>query len=227
VSRWFWVVHGVLPALLFLPLALVFQYTPLDLHIADHFYDAARGAWIGSGTWWAKDLIHEAGRRLIALIGLTALALALAAHGLEHLRPWRQPALFVGLSILACTALVALLKHYSNVDCPQDLLRYGGDRDYVHVFADKPDDAPRGACFPGGHSSGAFSLLAFYFLLVERRRSLACLALVGALALGSVYAVGQWARGEHFLSHDAWSAMICWYVTLALYAAFRGRVSGR
>lgn len=214
----FWMQHGLLPALLLLPLLLALEHGSLDFSVADHFYDPDRGIWIGGGTWWAKSLIHEGGRRLILLVGLSSFALWAGSMGFDRLQSWGRPALFVGLSVLACTSLVALLKHYSNVDCPEDLVRYGGDRLYVHVFADKPDAVARGACFPGGHSSGAFSLVAFYFLLRERHPRRALLSLAAALLLGGIYAVAQWTRGKHFPSHDLWSAAICWYVTLLVHA---------
>jgi membrane-associated PAP2 superfamily phosphatase len=217
----------VLPLLLVLPLALAFERWPLDFWAVDrlHLYDPVRAIWIGGSTWWAKGLIHEGGSRLIMVVGLFGFALYAASMQLNRLRVWRRPALFVGLSVLSCTLLIALVKHYSNADCPEDLLRYGGERAYVHIFADKPADAPRGACFPGGHSSGAFSLMAFYFLLRDRSSRRALAALAAALLLGGIYAAGQWSRGEHFPSHDVWSALLCWYVILALYAiAFRGNI---
>ncbi len=221
----FWLLHGVLPGMLFLPLAFAFEHWPIDFWVADHFYDSVRANWTGGGTWWAKGVIHEGGSRLIMIVWLSSFVLCAASLKFDRLLVWRRPVLFVGLNVLVCTSLIALIKHYSNVDCPEDLLRYGGDRSYVHVFADKPDSAPRGACFPGGHSSGAFSLMAFYFLLRERGSRRALPVLAGMLVLGGIYAVGQWARGEHLPSHDAWSAVICWYVSLSLYAVvFRGRV---
>lgn len=223
----FWVLHGLLPAVLFLPLALMFEHTSLDFWVANHFYDSVSKTWIGASTWWAKDLIHEGGRHFVTIIGLSAFALSAASQRFDRLQAWRRPALFVGVSVVACTALVALLKHYSNVDCPEDLLRYGGEQLYVHVFSNKPDSAARGACFPGGHSSGAFSLVAFYFLTRELRAPHARWTLFGVMALGSIYALGQWTRGEHLPSHDAWSMVICWYVSLTIYAAaFHRRVWG-
>lgn len=221
----YWAQRGVLSLLLFLPLLLAFELWPIDFWVADRLYDRSSGDWIGGGTWWAKGLIHTGGVRLVLFIFVTAGALYLASFRFRSLQAWRRPSLFVALAILICTSLVALLKHYSNVDCPEDLMRYGGDRLYVHIFAAKPEGAARGACFPGGHSSGAFSLMAFYFVLCERGARMALPVLFAVLALGGVYAFGQWTRGEHLPSHDLWSAMICWYVLLALYAKpFRGQV---
>lgn len=223
----FWLLHGVLPVLLFLPLAYAFEHTPFDLWVADHFYDAGSGYWLGGGSWWAKGLIHTGGARLIILLFVASLLLWAASYRHAQYLRWRRPALFVGLGIVLATTLVAVLKHYTNVDCPEVLTRYGGEQLYAHVFSARPQGAGRGGCFPGGHSSGAFSLATVYFLLRERRPGWALPGLAGVFLLGMIYAFGQWARGEHFPSHDAWSALVCWYVVLALYAlAFRGRIFG-
>jgi membrane-associated PAP2 superfamily phosphatase len=95
----------------------------------------------------------------------------------------------------------------------------------VHLFGDRPDDLPRAQCFPGGHSSSGFALLALYFALRDRRPRAARWFLGGALAVGTLFAFGQEARGAHFLSHDLWSLGIAWFTCLAVYRlAFGGRV---
>ena len=126
---------------------------------------------------------------------------------------------------MIATALVGLLKQLTNVDCPWDLARYGGTRPFVHLFADRPDALPHAACFPGAHSSSGFALVAFYFLLRERRPAAARAALAGAVLVWGSLAFAQQARGAHFLSHDLWSAFLVWFICLALYAfAWKGRV---
>jgi membrane-associated PAP2 superfamily phosphatase len=120
---------------------------------------------------------------------------------------------------------VGILKEVTNIDCPWDLTGFGGTHPYVHLFADRPDDLPHAACFPGAHSSSGFALMAFYFALRERRRSAALSALTIAIAVSAVFSFGQEARGAHFVSHDLWSAFVVWFVQLALYAwAFRGEL---
>jgi membrane-associated PAP2 superfamily phosphatase len=57
-----------------------------------------------------------------------------------------------------------------------------------------------------------------YFLLRDRSRRQAALALLGAILVGVIFSLGQQARGAHFLSHDLASAVIVWFVQLVLYA---------
>jgi hypothetical protein len=45
-------------------------------------------------------------------------------------------------------------------------------------------------------------------------------ALWVSLAVGTLFAFGQEARGAHFLSHDVCSAFVAWFVALATYSAW-------
>ena len=137
-------------------------------------------------------------------------------------RAYRRPALFTFVAIALATLAVNVLKALSNVDCPWDLAEFGGALPYVPFFADRPNELPFAACFPGSHSSSGFALVAFYFALRERWPRAARVALLSALAVGAVFAFAQEARGAHFLSHDLWSGFIVWFVELGpLLAEFR------
>lgn len=218
----FWRWHGLLPAILFLGLVAALHYSHGDLAIADALFDPSSGLFLYQDNP-TITAIHDAEHDLV--LGITAFIglIGLGSLLFKPLRPWRRATVYLLLSIALGSGLVAAGKAVSNVDCPRQLLRYGGDLPYIPVFADKPDELPQGRCFPGGHSSGGFSLLALYFLLYGRRR--AWLALLPGLSLGLLFAVTQWTRGAHFPSHDLWSAAVCWFSALGVYAGvFRYRL---
>ena len=158
------------------------------------------------------------GRDAIALIFLlsTSIGLLSLLPVFRRLQPYRRASFYLALCILLTTVLVGLGKKITNVDCPWDLQRYGGSYPYVHIFSDRPDELPRGGCFPGGHSSGGFSLLALYFLLRRYRKDLRWFGLSTGAAVGLLFSLGQAVRGAHFLSHDLWSAAIAWTIALLL-----------
>ena len=66
----------------------------------------------------------------------------------------------------------------------------------------------------------AASLLALYFATFLYFRRPALMLLPG-LVVGWVFALGQQARGAHFLSHDLWSLTVCWFGALGMFLAFR------
>lgn len=214
--------HVVLPVVLLLVASLLAQFSHVDFLVLDPLFDFDSRQWWYGESWWANTLIHEWGRNLIVLIFLVALLVWLGSWIFKRSRlpRWRYHAGYVALAIVLTTSLVGLGKNLSNVDCPRDLEHYSGNRPFVHIFSDKPNELPRGNCFPGGHSSGAFSLLVFYFLFYPRQRRRARLSLGLVLVLGAIYAGGQWIRGAHFPSHDIWSAAVGWYVSLGLYMAY-------
>jgi membrane-associated PAP2 superfamily phosphatase len=190
----------------------------LDRRVATAwFFDADAWRWIGAKTWWADTAIHGGGAAIVWAVGLAALGVLAGGLASARLRAWRRGAAFIAISILLCAATVGILKLATNVDCPRDLAGFGGDRPYVALFTDRPDELPRAACFPGSHSSTGFSLVAFYFLFLGTRPRLARRLLAAALALGGLYAFAQEARGAHFLSHDITSVALDWYLELAVW----------
>ena len=228
LDRRFWLNHAGWPALVFLLFAAVAATTGLDEGVARAWaFDPVANDFIGTGAgrWWAKDLIHGVGGQAIRIFGGLLFLLWCLSFWLSILRRWRRPMGFVVVSALVGVGGVGLLKQTTNVDCPWALEGFGGDRPYVHLFADRPDDLPRARCFPGAHSSSGFALFALYFLCLGRNPRLARWALALALLAGGIFAVGQEARGGHFLSHDVWSAALVWFACLGVYAfGYRGVV---
>jgi membrane-associated PAP2 superfamily phosphatase len=183
------------------------------------YFDSQTMHWLGtgSGEWWARNLLHTGGRWFVRSVAATAVVAWTISFVVTRARHWRRPAGFVALAIVLSTAVVGGLKAVTNVDCPWDLLGFGGRIPYVALFADRPDQLLRARCFPGAHSSSGFALACFYFLWRDSSARLARRALTISIGVGVAFAIGQEARGAHFISHDLASAAIVWAVQLALY----------
>jgi len=153
-----------------------------------------------------------------------ALALVLAASLISRqMKLWRRPLAYLLLATLLSTAAVGLLKRWTNVDCPWDLLRYGGDRTYYSLFMHRPSILGQARCFPAGHASAGYAWTALYFFLLSTRPGWRWWGLGFALGLGALFGVTQQLRGAHFLSHDVCTLMVCWLIALALYLLMLGR----
>lgn len=219
----FWLRHGLLPLVSFAALAWLFATTDWDLRLSDPFYDPLLRIWTYKRSWWANDLIHTGGKYLVLLFGISALLTYLGSYIGRGLRPWRRAALFLSLSIALGTGLTALGKQTSNRHCPWDYTRYAGEVPYTRLFEPTPGECKPGKCFPAGHAAGGFSLMSLYFVFYRRRLAPAGLAI--GLGLGTLFGFGQVARGAHFVSHNLWTAALCWTVVLLLYVfPFRGRL---
>ena len=134
-------------------------------------------------------------------------------------RSWRRPLAALALSVLLSTVLVASLKALSSVDCPWDLVRYGGDRVYVDIFSALLAGTPHRGCFPAGHASAGYAWLALFFFFQTVRPAWRWRGLTAGLMLGMVFGLSQQLRGAHFLSHDLWTSALCWLVAVAVHVA--------
>jgi membrane-associated PAP2 superfamily phosphatase len=215
-----------IPLAIFVVTATVFALTPLDEHIARAvFFDSASAQWLGGHSWVINELLHTGGRWAIRAIVAIALAFWGATFVKSDWREFRRPAAFFTVSAVLSMGLVGLLKNVTNVDCPWDLVPFGGRFPYVELFADRPDALRAAHCFPAAHASSGYALLALYFVFRERYARLAQLGLAVGLLTGLTFGLVQQARGAHFVSHDVWSAFLVWTITLSVYAfAFRGRL---
>ena len=199
-----------------------------DRAIAQALFYSESSGWLGAGAgdWWAHRLIHGAGRWMVRGIAAAAIVSFAASFFVARLRPWRRELTYLVVGLIAVIAIAGLLKRVTNIDCPWSLAGFGGEYPYVSIFGDRPDDLPPAACFPGAHSSSGFALMAFFFALRNRARRAARVALALSLVVGVTFAIGQEARGAHFLSHDLASATLAWALLVGLYSRMLGSAAG-
>lgn len=206
------------PALLVLAASFaLFELTNLDLWVQDHFYDATTRRWLVDENHPLGRLIFYNGPK--ALIIPTAVAVLVLAAGPARWRGrprFARPDLFVALLVLVTVpALAGWGKNVSNIFCPSEIRRYGGDVPYIKLCEAYPaDDTPprKGHCFPAGHASGGFALLGLVWL----RRTRAWKAGALALGLGMGWWMGgyQMLKGAHYLSHTVTTMLVAWIVLL-------------
>ena len=160
---------------------------------------------------------------LVILIGFAVVAAYLMSFFISALKDRRRLLLFLSLALTLAPAAVSLLKAGNPRHCPYDLLEYGGYAAHLGLFDSAVPGQPPGHCFPSGHASAGFCLLAFYFAgRALGNRRLALIGLWGGLAAGMAFGMARVAQGAHFFSHNLWSALVCWLVIFALYIAIMG-----
>ncbi|WP_246071940.1 phosphatase PAP2 family protein [Marilutibacter aestuarii] len=209
--------HALWPLLGFAVLATLAMAGQGDAWIADRLYAWEGHRWVLRDAWATEHLIHRGGRDFSALAWL----MVLAGWAVACLRPGaaslRRPLAYLLVATLASTLTVALLKNATAMDCPWDLARYGGHLPAVGLFELRPAGMPATACFPAGHASAGYAWVASYFFLRVVQPRMRHWGLAFGLGLGLVFGVAQQLRGAHFVSHDVWTAAICWFVALGAY----------
>jgi membrane-associated PAP2 superfamily phosphatase len=211
------------PALAAGALLLLMERTAIDSVISSLYFDPFAGTFPLRHGVVLEVLGHQWARELVIVSACGGIGLYLLSFVLPALGRFSRLLLFLALSLTLAPLAVALLKASSMRHCPWDLQEFGGFAPHLGLLEAAPPGLPPGHCFPGGHASAGFSLLAFYF--VGRHLGnplLAGAGLWGGLAAGMAFGMVRIAQGAHFLSHNLWSGLVCWLVILALYVAVIG-----
>jgi len=223
-SERFWWKHLTLPLLVRLAGLCVFEFTDVDLYASDLAYDFDARRWPLRRVKWIEPVLHDGGKYLVAATAFGALLVFLLSFAVPRLARWRRAALYLALCVGLSTGCVQLLKRSITRHYPISIERYGGDVPYTRLFEAPPAGVKHVGGFPGAHVSGALSLCGLYFIARAHGVRRPSRWLLPALVLGIIYGGVQHVRGLHYLSHNWWSAGICWWMALGLYLAFRRRV---
>jgi membrane-associated PAP2 superfamily phosphatase len=197
-------------------LLLLFDPSGLDFAIEHLFYQPGLG-FIGKRHVWLEDILHDRAKQLVIVFGVLAIIGLVISLLPTRLRQWRRPLGFLVLALGLSTSIVTPLKALTGVHCPWSLSEFGGTETFTPLLSERAATEKPGRCWPGGHASSGFSLLALFFLLRDKRPRRARLALVFALGLGAVFSLGRMMQGAHFLSHNLWTLLFDWLICLLCY----------
>lgn len=217
-SRAHFYTSHLMPAVLVIAAIVAVDLTSVDLKVANWFYDKSIGAFPWHSNRFLEIVMHRGAKYIVALVAIIALTGFVASFWANRLQRFRQLCLFVALALILAPTVVVTMKYFSPRHCPWDIVTFGGYAPYIKLLEPYPAGIRLGHCFPAGHASTGFCLLAFYFsgqTLGSARLARAGLALgiIAGLGLGLVRIM----QGAHFLSHVLSTAVVCWIVVVILY----------
>lgn len=187
-----------------------------DAWLADRVYAWEGGRWSLAHGFATETLLHRGGRWLCGVAWLCVAIAWLRSCLREDGRSLRGPLFGLLASVALSSLLIAALKSASGMDCPWDLVRYGGQRPFIGLFEPRPAGLPSAGCFPAGHAGAGYAWIALYGFLSRVRPEWRHAGLAIGLGLGLVFGVAQQLRGAHFLSHDLSALLLCWLVACAV-----------
>lgn len=165
-------------------------------------------------AWLTETLMHRGGKFFYGIVFI------LVAY--NYFRPFtsvlkddRSAQRWWFATMILCIAAISLTKYFSKSSCPWELSNFGGTAQYLSHWNFALNDGGPGRCFPSGHVSGAFAMLALSFAVRPVSAKLANQVLIAVLVIGSVLGAGQVLRGAHFVSHVSYSAWISWVICFA------------
>lgn len=204
-------------------ISAVYQFE-LDFIIADFIYNQFE--WSYRKSFFFEGILHKFAR-IILIIIYSYLIYRLAQNILDAADPLAIYDLFILiLAIGSSVAIVSITKRFIDVDCPWDLIRYGGDKPFFPMFEYDTKYLPSAHCFPASHASVGFSWIALYFYFKVTQNNFKFKALGLVIFMSLVFGFAQQLRGAHFISHDLWSFLICLVNSILIYSvAYRSKKS--
>ena len=195
------------------------ETTDLDRIVSNWFYDAATAAFPLRHAFLFDTVLHHWTKYVVILATCLIIAAFLLSFITGALQQQRRVLLFLGMALALAPLTVSALKLGSDRPCPWDIADYGGSAPYTRLFDSQSTPHAPGHCFPAGHASTGFALMAFFFAAHRSRRDWRTRGLlVAGMAAGLMLGFGRIAQGAHFLSHVLWSGLVCWLVMVGLYA---------
>jgi len=182
----------------------------LDLALI-HPWVSESGQFLLRDNWYLAELNHRYVKDLIILLYAIFFIIWLASFKVKKLRPLRWSYGYFFCMVILSTSMVGLLKSQSAHACPWNITIPTSQG----VFWDF--SASRGHCFPGGHASTGFALMAGYTVFRLSNKKRAYFFLVSGCILGFAMGWAQMMRGAHFLSHNLWTGWIIWMVNVVFY----------
>ncbi|MFT6156927.1 MAG: membrane-associated PAP2 superfamily phosphatase [Neolewinella sp.] len=206
--------HIAISLLVLAAVLLTFEFTNLDLWVQSLFYNSQTQSWVlDTSHPILHFMLYDGPKKLLVIFEVSLLIAAVCFHKRALIKSYQQGILIVLIALPLGPSLVSSLKSTTNVSCPYALTQYGGDLPYIGVFEHYPSDQQpdkRQRCFPAGHASGGFALLALVYLMktLRRKRQILMLAITAGALMGGY----KMAVGHHFLSHTLVSMILCWFV---------------
>lgn len=239
----------VFPLLFGLVVFATFDLTRLDIMLSNLLYDPVAGHFPLGESHLFEKITHNWARIIpnwtgeFAIIGtlLSFVWPALQYRPDSRLTRWvgrsrgatalqffsrhRLDFLFVVVAFALSTGMIHFLKSHTSIYCPVETTLYGGVQAQVEWFRNFNlwHEAGAGRCWPGGHASSGFSLLALYFVARRYRWQHSQRLLVAILLLGTIYGTTRVLQGWHFMSHTFWAGLVVWLSTLLVALCFYGR----
>ena len=211
---------------------LFFETTSADVVVQRWLFDAEIDSWIiDRDQPWLRFIFYDGVKKLyfgiVIIFSVLIFSPSLARFGLPVAcaKSFDQQTLKVILvSLILIPLFVNGLKAVTNVPCPKDLALFGGNYPHITLFRGYPPEFLQQGpirCYPAGHASGGFALMALGFLGKTRKAQTTIAST--ACVLGWLVGFYKMGIGDHFLGHTAVTMLIAMIVILLVDRSLRLR----
>ncbi|DAB39314.1 MAG TPA: phosphoesterase [Sulfuricurvum kujiense] len=191
----------------------------IDTWVQNHFFNLQTHEWIivRGERPWLDFILYDGIKKLLIFMYSILLISLLIAYKNKWIKHYRREIIILVLSGIFVPMTIVTLKTITNVPCPRDWQMYGGEYPHIGVFDSYPADFCQKSkirCWPAGHASFGFSLLAL--IVIARTRQQRYTALVISLSIAWSMGWYKILKGDHFLSHTIIAMVMGWLIILLI-----------
>lgn len=215
----------LITAFLLIAVICLFEFTNLDIFIQSFFYDFNTKTWfIDKNEPILKFFLYDGFKKLFILFSILILISLIFFRKTNLIKEYKKGLLIVLLSTIFVPTIVVSLKNNTNTPCPCNIITFGGDYPNIKVFDSYPKDfiqESKVKCWPAGHASMGFSLMALFFLF--KTASNQKKALINSIIVGFITGSYKMLLGDHFLSHTLVTMFLSWIIILIIVKIIKGK----
>jgi membrane-associated PAP2 superfamily phosphatase len=205
-------------AILLIVVIALFQFTELDIFVQNFFYNFDTKNWLlQKEESVLRFMLYDGMKILLILFAVAILFSLIFLRKNKFIQEYKKGLFIVLLSAIFVPAIIGTLKAITNTPCPCNIVHFNGTYPEIKVFDSYPKDFVQTSkikCWPAGHASGGFALMALFFLFKTPRNQKR--ALVAALVVGWSMGTYKMLLGDHFLSHTIITMIMAWLVILII-----------
>lgn len=196
----------------------LFEFSSLDILVQKHFFQIDSNSWIlNRDEAILKFIFYDGIKKLLIIFAVGLLFCLIFFRKKELIKNYKNGMIIVILASIIIPLTIGSLKAVSNTPCPKNIKYFGGEYPDIKLFDSYPKDFIQNSkikCWPAGHASGGFALMALFFLFKKRKNQ--TIALIFALTIGWSMGIYKMLIGDHFLSHTIITMLIAWLIILIL-----------
>lgn len=208
----------VITAFLLIAVIALFQFSNLDIFVQSFFYDFDKKSWlIDKNEPILKFFFYDGIKNLLLFFGLLILVSLIFFRKHILVQEYKKGLIIVLLSAILVPSIIGFLKDITNTPCPCNIVYFNGTYPDKKVFDSYPKDFVQKSkvkCWPAGHSSGGFALMALFFLFKTPKNQKK--ALFVALIIGWSMGTYKMLLGDHFFSHTIITMLMAWLIILII-----------
>jgi membrane-associated PAP2 superfamily phosphatase len=208
----------VITVMLLIAVIALFQFSDLDIFVQNFFYNFESKVWlIDKDEPILKFFLYDGMKIFLILIAVAILFSLVFLRKKRLIQEYKKGLIIVLLSAIFVPLMIGSLKAISNTPCPCNIVNFNGVYPDIKVFDSYPKDfiqPSKAKCWPAGHASGGFALMALFFLFKTPKNQKR--ALIGALIVGWSMGSYKMLLGDHFLSHTLITMIMAWLIILII-----------